>query len=144
MLQLQALSTQLTRRAGRRATNGGYLVKRILGWAVITMILGAAPFSAKGGEENEYGKGKTLYRNKCEFCHGLRGDGKGPAAEPLLRHPVDFTDSKFWQGDVEKKIAETIKKGKEMMPAFDLAPDQIKDIILYISQTFKKPAQNKR
>ena len=116
---------------------------RILGCALIAMFLVAAPFLAKGAERNEYGKGKTLYRNKCQFCHGLRGNGKGPAAEPLLGHPVDFTDSKFWQGDVEMKIAETIKEGKEMMPAFDLAPDQIKDIILYISQTFKKAARSK-
>lgn len=122
----------------------GYLVKRILGWAVIAMLLGAAPVLAKRVERNEYGKGKTLYRNKCQFCHGLRGDGKGPAAEPLLGHPVDFTDSKFWQGDVEKKLEETIKKGKEMMPAFDLAPDEIKDIIAYISQTFKKAALNRK
>ena len=123
---------------------GGHFVKMILGWAVIAMLLGAAPLLAKGAEKNEYGKGKTLYRNKCEFCHGLRGDGKGPAAEPLLGHPVDFTDPEFWQGDAGKRIEETIKKGKEMMPAFDLAPGQIKDIVLYISQTFKKPAQNKR
>ncbi len=122
---------------------GGRLVNRILGCAVVAMLLGAAPLSAQGVEGNEYAKGKTLYRNKCQFCHGLRGDGKGPAAEPLLGHPVDFTDSKFWQGDVEKKIGETIKKGKEMMPAFDLAPAEIEDIILYISQTFKKPVQDK-
>ena len=119
-------------------------MKRILGCAAIAMFLGAAPLLAKGAERNEFSKGKTIYRNKCEFCHGLRGDGKGPAAEPLLGHPVDFTDSEFWQGDAENKIGETIKQGKEMMPAFDLAPGQIKDIILYISQTFKKPAQNKR
>ena len=23
-------------------------------------------------------KGKTLYKNKCQFCHGIKGDGKGP------------------------------------------------------------------
>jgi mono/diheme cytochrome c family protein len=119
-------------------------MKRILGCAVIAIFLGAAPLLAKKVEGNEYGKGKALYQNKCQFCHGLRGDGKGPAAEPLLGHPVDFTDSKFWQGDVEKKIEETIKKGKEMMPAFDLAPDEIKGVMGYISQAFKKAALNKK
>ena len=74
--------------------------------------------------------------------------GKGPAAEPLLGHPVDFTNSKFWQDDVEKKInvekkiEYTIQKGKEMMPAFDLEPGEIKAIILYMSHTFKKETQN--
>ena len=123
-------------------------MKRILGCAVVVMFLGAAPLLVQSFEGNEYDKGKTLYKNKCQFCHGIRGDGKGPAAEPLLGHPVDFTDSKFWQDDaekkisVEKKIEETIKKGKEMMPAFDLAPDEIKAIISYMSHTFKKATQN--
>src|SRR5659263_706686 len=70
-------------------------------------------------------KGKTLYTNKCQFCHGIMGDGKGPAAEPLLGHPEDFTDSKFWKDDVPKKIDETIRKGKQMMPKFDLEPGKI-------------------
>ena len=119
-------------------------MKRILGCAVVVMFLGAAPLLVQSFEGNEYDKGKTLYKNKCQFCHGIRGDGKGPAAEPLLGHPVDFTDSKFWQDDaekkisVEKKIEETIKKGKEMMPAFDLEPGEIKAVIWYISRTFKK------
>lgn len=89
-------------------------------------------------------KGKTLYTNKCQFCHGIKGDGKGPAAIPLMRHPVDFTDPKFWQDNVVKKIDVTIKKGKEMMPAFDLEPDEIKAITWYISHTFKKETQNNK
>lgn len=119
-----------------------YLMKRILGCAVVVMLLGAAPLLAKSVEGNEYDKGKTLYKNKCQFCHGISGDGKGLAAEPLMGHPVDFTNSKFWQDDVEKKIEDTIKKGKEMMPAFDLETDEIKAIIWYMSHTFKKATQN--
>ncbi len=110
---------------------------KILGCALVVLFLGAAPLLAQSSEGNEYGKGKTLYGDKCQFCHGIRGDGKGPAAEPLLGHPADFTDSKFWKEDGENVIEDTIKKGKEMMPAFNLEPDQIKDIIQYMSHTFK-------
>ena len=117
-------------------------MKRILGCAMIVIILGAATLLAKSSEGDEYDKGKTLYKNKCQFCHGIRGDGKGPAAEPLMGHPVDFTNSKFWEDDVDKKIEDTIKKGKEMMPAFDLQTDEIKVIIRYMSHTFKKATQN--
>ena len=97
---------------------------------------------AQSSKESDYNKGKALYKNKCQFCHGILGDGKGPASEPLMRHPVDFTDLEFWQEDVEKKIDETIKKGKEMMPAFVLEPGQIKAITVYITGTFKKATQN--
>src|SRR5665811_2348746 len=83
--------------------------------------------NAQDSKGNGYEKGKAIYKNKCQFCHGIMGDGKGPAAEPLLEHPEDFTDSAFWKDDVDKKIDETIKKGKEMMPAFDVEPGQIKD-----------------
>ena len=99
---------------------------------------------AQSSKANDYDKGKAIYKNKCQFCHGMLGDGKGPAAEPLLRHPVDFTDSEFWQEDVEKKIDETIKKGKEMMPAFDFVPGDIKAITTYITGTFKKSTQNNK
>ena len=125
-----------------------YLMKRILGYVLVVMFLGAAPLLAQSFEGNEYKNGKTLYKNKCQFCHGIRGDGKGPAAEPLLRHPDDFTDSRFWQDDVgkkidaEKKIEDTIKKGKEMMPAFNLESGEIKAIIWYMSDIFKKATQN--
>ena len=123
-------------------------MKRIFGCAMAVIFLGAAPLLAQSFQGKEYEKGKTFYKNKCQFCHGIRGDGKGPAAEPLLGHPVDFTDSKFWQDDVEKKrdaekkIEDTIKKGKEMMPAFDLESGEIKAIIRYMSHTFKKATQN--
>ncbi len=113
-------------------------MKKILGCAMVVMFLGAAPLFAKSFEGNGYEKGKTLYEDKCQFCHGIRGDGKGPAAEPLLGHPVDFTDSKFWKESGEDAIEYTIKNGKEMMPAFTLEPDQMKDIIQYMSHTFKK------
>ena len=114
---------------------------KILVCAMVVMFLGAAPLLAKSFERNEYDKGKTLYEDKCQFCHGIRGDGKGPAAEPLLGHPVDFTDSKFWKEGGEDVIEDTIKNGKEMMPAFTLEPDQIKAIIQYMSHTFKKTTQ---
>ncbi len=111
--------------------------------AMVVLFLGAVPLWAQSPERNEYEKGKTLYEDKCSFCHGIRGDGKGPAAEPLLGHPADFTDSGFWQGDVEKKIEHTIENGKELMPAFTLEPDQIKDIIRYMSRAFKEATRKK-
>ena len=117
-------------------------MKKILVCAMVVMFLGAAPLLAKSFEgKEEYDKGEKLYEDKCQFCHGIRGDGKGPAAEPLLGHPVDFTDSKFWEEGGNDVIEDAIKNGKEMMPAFTLEPDQIKAIIQYMSYTFKKTTQ---
>jgi cytochrome c1 len=134
-------------RAGKNI-KGVYLMKRILGCVAVVLLLGVVPLLAQNFDGNEYKKGKTHYKNECQFCHGMRGDGKGPAAESLLMHPEDFTTTEFWQDDVEKKIdaekkiEDTIKKGKEMMPAFDLTPREIKAVIGYMSHTFKKATQN--
>src|SRR5665647_3910972 len=108
---------------------------------IFFMALNSYHVIAQSSKANEDEKGKAIYKNKCQFCHGIMGDGKGPASEPLLEHPEDFTDSAFWKDDVDKKIDETIKKGKEMMPAFDLEPGQIKAITVYITGTFKNSTQ---
>ena len=86
----------------------------------------------------EYDKGMKLYNDKCQFCHGVKGDGNGPAANSLGKEPTDFTDPKFWQNDMDKKISDTVIKGKGVMPSFDLKPDEIKAIIGYMSHSFKK------
>jgi mono/diheme cytochrome c family protein len=108
------------------------------------LALNSRYVNAQDSRANDYDKGKVIYKNKCQFCHGIVGDGKGPASEPLLGHPEDFTDSEFWKGDIPKKIEETIRKGKQMMPAFDLEPGQIKAITIYITGTFKNSTQNNK
>lgn len=40
-------------------------------------------------------KGREIYLQRCSFCHGLLGDGEGPAAEFLDPRPRDFTLGTF-------------------------------------------------
>jgi mono/diheme cytochrome c family protein len=91
---------------------------------------------------NDEDKGKTLYTNKCEICHGAKGDGNGPAASSFSPKPKDFNDPKFWQDNPDKKITDAIENGFGAMPAFELNSDQIKEIIDYMSLTFR-PAHKK-
>jgi mono/diheme cytochrome c family protein len=111
---------------------------------MFSVALNSQYINAQSAKGSDYEKGEAIYKNKCQFCHGIMGDGKGPASEPLLGHPEDFTDSAFWKDDVPKKIDETIRKGKQMMPAFDLEPGQIKAITVYITGTFKKMTQKNK
>jgi mono/diheme cytochrome c family protein len=105
--------------------------------AVTGLLLAAAFFSARNGSADEYAQGKKLYSDNCQICHGVNGKGDGPAAGALSPKPANFTAPRFWQGDVDKKITNTIKNGHGMMPAFDLKPAQIKAIIDYLAHTFK-------
>ena len=40
-------------------------------------------------------EGAAIYLQRCSFCHGLLGDGNGPAAEYLDPRPRDFTLGTF-------------------------------------------------
>ena len=47
------------------------------------------------GTDAQREAGKVLYDAKCAHCHGLTGDGIGPATDYLRPAPRDFTSSTF-------------------------------------------------
>ena len=111
---------------------------------IFFVALNSQYINAQNSKSNDYVKGKAVYKNKCQFCHGIMGDGKGPASEPLLGHPEDFTDSKFWEEDVPMKMYKTILNGKQMMPAFKLVPAEINALTVYITETFKNSTKKNK
>lgn len=87
--------------------------------------------------------GKRLYESACSACHGVYGDGKGPAANGLNPRPRDlttgwykFTSTQHGQMPMDEDIIKTISKGvpTTWMPAFDriFNEDEIWDIVEYI------------
>ena len=40
-------------------------------------------------------QGQEIYTRRCSFCHGLLGDGNGPAADYMDPRPRDFTLGTF-------------------------------------------------
>ncbi len=115
-------------------------MRRVLAFAAVTFILGTYLLLATAVQADEYAQGKKLFSSHCQICHGANGKGDGPAASALDPKPANFTDPKFWQGNVDKKITDTIKNGHGMMPSFDLKPAQIKDLIDYLTHAFKPKA----
>jgi mono/diheme cytochrome c family protein len=101
----------------------------ILGGAV--MLIWAGPAAA--GED-----GQKLFSVKCAACHGEKGDGKGPLAKTFDPKPGNFCDPKFWQGDVDKKITDSVIQVKNQMLPMKLKPDEIKAVIEYIKSSCKK------
>jgi len=74
--------------------------------------------------------GATVYKQKCQMCHGA--DGKG---FPAIKTP-DLTSPK-WQASVsDKEMTEVIKNGKKgtPMPAFadKLKDDEIQAVVKFI------------
>jgi DMSO reductase family type II enzyme heme b subunit len=103
-------------------------------------------------------KGRGIYFGRCSFCHGLLGDGEGPAAKYLDPRPRDFTLGTFkfrttQSGELptNEDLFRTISRGLKgtAMQAFDsdmikngLSEDDRWAVIAYIktfAQEFDDP-----
>ncbi|MDZ7343778.1 MAG: FTR1 family protein, partial [candidate division KSB1 bacterium] len=80
--------------------------------------------------------GKKFFESACASCHGLAGDGRGPAADTLNPKPRDFTDPSIINGLAPYQIYQAMTFGVEgtAMPSFDLAltTPQRWDIAFYL------------
>jgi len=85
-------------------------------------------------------KGKEIYEKKCALCHGVDGDGKGPASAGFNPKPTSFKGlhghgGQFSDGEHFWKIT----TGKGGMPSFekDLTEEERWHVINYVN-TFMK------
>lgn len=86
-------------------------------------------------------QGKSVYNGKggCVTCHGIDGDGNGPAAASMNPSPRNFQHHGFWRHRTEGEVFWAIKYGSPgtAMIAFGsvLSDQEIWAIIQY-EQTF--------
>jgi mono/diheme cytochrome c family protein len=85
--------------------------------------------------------GKTIFKNKCEKCHGPNGRGDGPDADPDHQKDMDLTAAgraaKNPEGVMFYKVANGRTKPK--MPPFkdELTEQQIWSVVAY-AQSLRK------
>ena len=103
-----------------------------LGWAAEARAAAAA--------------GEVLYRAACETCHGVSGEGDGPAAADMYLKPRSFRVGQFkfdtdadgsWGSDVD--LANVIRNGAAryggsvlMAPWGGLSTAEVNDLIAFI------------
>ena len=86
-------------------------------------------------------QGKAVYNGKggCVTCHGIDGDGNGPAAASMNPSPRNFQHHGFWRHRAEGEVFWAIKYGSSgtAMIAFGsvLSDNEIWAVIQY-EQTF--------
>ena len=84
---------------------------------------------AKGSDRGE-NLVELAWSRQCASCHGPSGHGDGPSG-PMVQAP-DLTRAD-WQGRVtDDDIAQTIRKGRNKMPAFDLPPSVLQGLVARI------------
>lgn len=74
------------------------------------------PLDGEPGEdvaEAEQGEfsAEQAFSTVCATCHGLEGDGNGPAGAALNPPPANFTDPEFWATRDEQRIVTVIRDG---------------------------------
>ena len=87
--------------------------------------------------------GKVLYSASCTACHGVKGDGKGPAAVALKPKPTDFTAAAFWPGKTDDQLATAIRAGRpgtSMSPFTELSDAEVADLVAYVRTFGTQPA----
>lgn len=91
-------------------------------------------------------RGAQVYRNRCAGCHGVSGDGNGPAADYLRPKPRDyrravykFTSTPYGARPVRQDLIRTIRRGAKgtSMPAFPWMTEAdlqaVVDYVTYLS-----------
>jgi mono/diheme cytochrome c family protein len=84
--------------------------------------------------------GMTTYRDHCESCHGIAGDGKGERAEKLNVAPADLTDGNAMAGETDGILFWKISEGHRPMPGYKskLSETERWELVDYIRTLEKK------
>jgi len=86
--------------------------------------------------------GKTIYKDKCQKCHGPGGLGDGPDADPDHAEDMDLTNPKRAERNSDGVVFYKVWNGrrKPKMPAFkeELSKDQAWAVIAYAQSLRRK------
>ncbi len=89
--------------------------------------------------------GEKIYLATCWTCHGLGGDGRGPASAGMQPPPTDFSKPDALKKKQDGEIWDAILKGKpaSAMYAQPLTPQDVVDVAAYLRTLARSPTQEK-
>lgn len=103
---------------------------------------GTPPILEDSIERSELQKGRLVYLEQCAACHGVTGDGKGPAAPYLDPPPRDYRAGKFKFGSTPRgskprheDLIRIVRRGAKgtSMPSFRWMPDdEANAVVAYV------------
>ncbi len=88
--------------------------------------------------------GKKIFNQNCVVCHGVNGQGDGPAAAGLNPKPANFSDPARQAVMTEAKQVHVVTNGgaseklSATMPPFgdSLTDQQIRDVVAFVRDSF--------
>jgi len=82
--------------------------------------------------------GKIIFKNNCQVCHMIEGDGNYPSTYYRQYRPKDFSKSIAWEKLTEKKIRLVLVKGQGVMRPVSLTAAETKALIDYMMNDLRK------
>lgn len=115
---------------------------RVTSIALLPLFLFAIPHSAAAQAGNAE-KGKELFQQNCERCHGPDGSGNTPIGKAVGAKDLRAPEA---QKLTDAQIYTQIDKGKGNMPPFGDTLDKAKidDLVAYVHELGKKEAGGKK
>lgn len=94
---------------------------------------------------DHHARGEKLYETHCAACHGIDGDGNGPAGKNLDPAPANLLEAMQEKIISDEYLMWTIREGGRNihtdMPSFedrgDIDQKDAKDIIKYLRHAFE-------
>jgi mono/diheme cytochrome c family protein len=86
--------------------------------------------------------GRKIFSDKCQKCHGPKGLGDGPDADPDHMEEMNLTNPKRADRNPDGVVYHKVLNGRRnpKMPAFkdELTPDQIWTVVAYVQSLRRK------
>jgi mono/diheme cytochrome c family protein len=101
------------------------MLRPALHQAFLALILIAPALAASPSEE----RGKTFAINNCARCHSIDRVSQSPLK---IAPPFRTLHKRYPVETLAEALAEGIQTGHPTMPAFQLDPDQIHDLLSYL------------
>jgi mono/diheme cytochrome c family protein len=93
-------------------------------------------------DEKVLAAGKKVFGDKCQKCHGSKGLGDGPDADPEHIEEMNLTNAKRADRNPDGVVFYKVLNGrrKPKMPAFkeELSAEQIWSVVSYVQSLRKK------
>lgn len=142
-------SVQLARLAPEMKQSAEQILKDQCGTPARPKMLGNARM-----DRVHLDRGAAVYRQYCQQCHGITGDGNGPVAKYMIPKPRDyrrgifkFTSTTYGSKPLREDLHRTIRRGVmgTSMPSFDLLPPEdleaVTDYVLALTHRGELEAQ---
>lgn len=119
------------------AASGDHMAQMATTREALRATLGTAYDQPVSGlDDADLASGRALFEGLCVACHGVGGQGDGPAAVGLQPPPADFTDAVHSRTYSDAGRVQVIRKGSPgtAMTPFEgtLSERQILDVYAYV------------